>query len=152
MPITKFIITPLAYIEAGAESRQLGNSEPVVDGSTALVAFLDYCQFMKTQFHTISAVNRRGEDASKAISFPMQVDSFLLFCGMGRGDWETLKGDPINVADCSFIEMAIEAQQNEGGLIGEYASKMVQLLQDRKDKVEVSGTLSIEQITGMEVR
>lgn len=146
-----FKITPLTYIKAGQDALLLGEWEPVVDGDTAREAFLSYAKFMEDHYHTITWEGKNGK-GSKMVSYPLQVESFLLYCDMTMEEWAELKKDPLNLGTCSFIEMAIEAQQNEGGFIGEYQAKMVQMVQGKKEKVELSGSLAIEQITGMEVK
>lgn len=145
-------ITPLLYINAGQDALLAGGFESVVDGSTALRAYLSYAGFMETQYHSRISLNKAGKEVGRKISLPHQLEAFLLYIGMTQAAWDKLKEDPLNVGDCSFVEMAISAQQTEGGLVCEYQHKMVQLLQGRAEKVEHSGTLQIEPITGMEVK
>lgn len=145
-------ISPLLYINAGQDALLRGDFGSVDNGTTAMAAFLSYANFMATQYHRRVGINKGGKECGREISLPFQLEAFLLYIGMTEAKWKELKEDPLNLGDCSFIEMAISAQQTEGGLIGEYQHKMVQLLQGRAEKIEHSGAIQLEPITGMEVK
>lgn len=145
-------ITPLIYINAGREAIENEEFKVVENGTDAMQAFLSYADFMSTQYYKRVAINKAGRECGKQISLPFQLEAFLLYAGISVVKWKELKEDPLNLGDCSLIEMAITAQQTEGGLICEYQHKLVQLLQGRAEKIEHSGSVSIEPITGMEVK
>lgn len=146
-----FTLNPLIYINGGKQAREDLEIEPVVDGTTALESFLSYCKFMDTIPHVEIFMTKNGQ-GQKNKDRPFMMESFFLYCGITQSDWDELKANPLNLHDLDFIEMAVLAQLAEGSLLGDYMSKMAQILQGRKEKIEISGSMSVEVITGMEVK
>lgn len=147
-----FKISPLDYINAGKALREGKVFEKPTDCESLAEAFFKYAEYIREKYYTIESVNKKGDDTSKVISAPMQVESFRLFAGLSRSEYEALVGDPTTAAVHALIEDAINSQQVEGAVIGVYSAKIVTILQGRKEKVEISGGLAIEQIIGMEVK
>ena len=82
----------------------------------------------------------------------MTIESFRLFAGINPVEYEELTGDPVAAAIGGTIEDAINSQQIEGALVGKYAASLIQVLQGRKTNVNLTGGITLEQITGMEVK
>ena len=147
-----FKISPLDYIEAGKDLRDAGKMQKPHDPESLAEAFFQYARYIREQYYTISSINKKGDDTSKTISAPMQVESFRLFAGLTKSEYDNLVGDPTTAAVHALIEDAINAQQVEGAVIGVYSAKIVTILQGRKEKLEISGGMTLEQIVGMEVK
>lgn len=148
---TLLIISPLVYIEAGQDARSRGEFDTVSDPDSLYIAFVSYCEMMKGHIATEEMYNKRGEDVSQSFSIPFQLETFWLYANIQRAEWDALKGNPENVGICTLIEDAINSQQIEGALIGKYMAKIVTILQQRAEKVELSGSVAVEQITGIKV-
>ena len=147
-----FKISPLDYIEAGKDLRGTGKMQKPHDPESLAEAFFQYARYIREKYYTISSINKKGDDTSKTISAPMQVESFRLFAGLTKSEYDNLVGDPTTAAVHALIEDAINAQQVEGAVIGVYSAKIVTILQGRKEKLEISGGMTLEQIVGMEVK
>lgn len=149
---TTYKLTPLNYIREGEALRASGKLPEPHDDLTLAQAFIAYAEFMEGQFFTTQTVNKRGAVSEDKLSVPMQLESFRLFTGIRRDDWDKMATDPQCARAMSLIHDAVYCQQMEGALIGAYMAKMVQLIQERKEQLEVTGSMAFEQITGMEVK
>lgn len=149
---TTYKLTPLNYIREGEALRASGKLPEPHDDLTLAQAFIAYAEFMEGQFFTTQTVNKRGAVSEDNLSVPMQLESFRLFTGIRRDDWDKMANDPQCARAMSLIHDAVYCQQMEGALIGAYMAKMVQLIQERKEQLEVTGTMAFEQITGIEVK
>ena len=149
---TTYKLTPLNYIRGGEALRSAGKLPEPHDDLTLAQAFIAYAEFMEDQFFTTQTVNKRGAVSEDKLSVPMQLESFRLFTGIRRDDWDKMATDPQCARAMSLIHDAVYCQQMEGALIGAYMAKMVQLNQERKEQLEVTGTMAFEQITGIEVK
>ena len=150
MPSTH-IVTPLRYIEGGQDARLRGEFLVVSDPDSLYMAFVSFCEFMREEVYTEEAYNKRGEDVSTTVSVPLQLENFWLYAHLERSQWDKLYADPETAGMCTLIQDAFNAQQIEGAILGFYGAKMVQILQQRADKIELSGSVAVEQITGMTV-
>ncbi len=124
----------------------------VTDPDTLYMAFISFCEYMKDQFFTAERYNKKGDDVSIYVSVPLILENFWLYAHLERHDWDALKGSPENVAMCTVVEDAFNGQQLEGALLSLYSNKMVTIMQQRAEKVELSGSVAVEQITGMTVQ
>ena len=107
---------------------------------------------MQDNYFSQAHKNKNGEDCSVYISRPMTIESFRLFAGINPVEYGELTGDPVAAAIGGTIEDAINSQQIEGALVGKYAASLIQVLQGRKTNVNLTGGITLEQITGMEVK
>ncbi len=148
---TMQIISPLTYIDGGQAARLRGEFIEVTDPDTLYMAFISFCEFMSAQFYRVERFTKRGDDVSTKVSVPLLLENFWLYAHINRSEWDELKVKPDNVAMCTCVEDAFNAQQIEGSIMGLYVSKMVTVLQQRAERFEVSGAVAIEQITGMRV-
>lgn len=149
---TTYKMTPLNYIREGERLRADGKMPEPHDDMTLAQAFIVYAEFMEGQFFVTETTNKRGVVAEERLSVPMQIEGFRLFAGIRRDEWEKMASDPECATAMSLIHDAVYCQQMEGALIGSYMSKMVQLVQERREQLEVTGTMAFEQITGIEVK
>lgn len=149
---TTYKLTPLNYIREGEALRASGELPEPHDDLTLAQAFIAYAEFMEGKFFITKTVNKRGAVSEDYLSVPMQLESFRLFTGIRRDDWDKMANDPQCARAMSLIHDAVYCQQMEGALIGAYMAKMVQLIQERKEQLEVTGTMAFEQITGIEVK
>lgn len=152
MARSTYKMSPLAYMEEGQKRRDAGEFVKPTDAEELYFAFIEYCKFMQDNYFSQSHKNKNGEDCSVYISRPMTVESFRLFAGINPVEYEELTGDPVAAAIGGTIEDAINSQQIEGALVGKYAASLIQVLQGRKANVNLTGGITLEQITGMEVK
>lgn len=148
---TIYRLTPLCYIREGQRLRDESKLQQPHDDTTLAEAFIAYAEFMEGHFIEVETANKRGVINVDQRSVPMQLESFRLFAGIKREEWDKMTTDPECSRAVSLILDAIYCQQMEGALLGVYTARMVQLIQDRKDQLELSGTMAFEQIIGMEV-
>lgn len=145
-------MSPLTYIEEGQKRRDAGEFVKPTDAEELYFAFIEYCKFMKEEYFSHTHKNKAGEDCSIYISRPMTIEAFRLFAGLSPVEYGELTGDPVAAATGGIIEDAINSQQIEGALVGKYAASLIQVLQGRKTNVNLTGGITLEQITGMEVK
>lgn len=149
---TVYKFSPLNYIREGEALRKQGKFTIPRDDLTLAQAFIEYAEFMEDQVFLTISTNKRGVETTDTLSVPMQLESFRLFAGIRRDQWDEMATNPDCSKAMSLIHDAVYCQQMEGALIGAYMAKMVQLIQERKEQLEVTGSMAFEQITGMEVK
>ena len=152
MARSTYHMSPLIYIEEGQKRRDAGEFVKPTDAEELYFAFIEYCKFMRDQYFLHAQTKRTGEDCSINISRPMTIEAFRLFADLNPVEYEELTGDPVAAAIGGTIEDAINSQQIEGALVGKYAASLIQVLQGRKTNVNLTGGITLEQITGMEVK
>lgn len=152
MARSTYKISPFVYIEEGKKLRDAGEFVKPSSPEELYLAFIEYCKYMSENYFTHVQKNKMGVDCSVDISRPMTIETFRLFTGLNPIEYGELTGDPVSAAVAGVIEDAIHSQQIEGALIGKYQAQLIQILQGRKTNVNVTGGISIEQITGMEVK
>lgn len=152
MARSTYKMSPLAYMEEGQKRRDAGEFVKPTDAEELYLAFIEYCKFMQDNYFSQAHKNKNGEDCSVYISRPMTIESFRLFAGINPVEYGELTGDPVAAAIGGTIEDAINSQQIEGALVGKYAASLIQVLQGRKTNVNLTGGITLEQITGMEVK
>ncbi len=135
-------LSPLAYIRAGAELRELGVIEEVTDLETLVSAFMHYLKFMERRLASYKSETR---------PIPLTWEGFRVFSGCTAQKYEELTSPPDGALVHSLISDCINGQWAEGAVTGLFSAKAMQLIGGFKEKVEVSGAVAIEQITGMEV-
>ena len=145
MARSTYKMSPLAYMEEGQKRRDAGDFVKPTDAEELYFAFIEYCKFMKDNYFSQA-------HCSVYISRPMTIESFRLFAGINPVEYGELTGDPLAAAIGGTIEDAINSQQIEGALVGKYAASLIQVLQGRKTNVNLTGGITLEQITGMEVK
>lgn len=152
MARSTYKMSPLAYMEEGQKRRDAGDFVKPTDAEELYLAFIEYCKFMKDNYFSQAHKNKNGDDCSVYTSRPMTIESFRLFAGINPVEYGELTGDPVAAAIGGTIEDAINSQQIEGALVGKYAASLIQVLQGRKTNVNLTGGITLEQITGMEVK
>lgn len=145
------ILSPLRYIEAGRTAAANEEFNALTTPEELYRCFLSFCTFMREQLFEVAMVNKHGIDVSRRFSIPLIIENFWLYGGLQRGDWEKLAAEPDTAGMCSLISDAINGQQLEGAMLGLYMPKMVQIVQQRAEKIENTVGLNLEQITGMQV-
>ena len=115
-------------MEEGQKRRDAGDFVKPTDAEELYFAFIEYCKFMKDNYFSQAHKNKNGDEYGE------------------------LTGDPVAAAIGGTIEDAINSQQIEGALVGKYAASLIQVLQGRKTNVNLTGGITLEQITGMEVK
>lgn len=144
-------LSPLLYIQAGQEARARREFVQVVTDDDLYITFVSFCEYMKDNYMQKAHYNKYGDDLSQYTSIPLLLENFWLFAGICRPDWDKLNAAVDTAPMCTLIRDAFEAQQIEGAILGVYTAKMVTIIQQRAEKIEHSGGLVIEQITGMQV-
>lgn len=96
-----------------------------------------------------------NEIANLPTARPYSIDGLCLHLGVGANWFRTLKARENLTADflevIDLIETVIRTQKIEGATVGAFNANIVSRELGLVDKKELSGKLSVEQITGMRV-
>lgn len=151
-----YLISPLDYIEAGNRARKINDWDTLTSESTHIDVynhFLKFLEYMKDKYYDETYVNRQGiEKIAKTKSAPILIENFILFAGLLPEEWEQLKTKKDTAGFCLLVEEAFRTQLKEGAIIGVYNNTMVSKILGLTDKKEFSGAVTMEQVTGMDIK
>lgn len=109
-------------------------------------------EWLKVQY-----VGKEGIRVTDPLKLPYTFEGFKVFCRPLYGSVEqyflnkdSLYNDFVSI--CSHIKEEIRCNQITGGLLGVYNPSITQRLNGLKENTELSGSLDLKQITGMEVK
>lgn len=121
---------------------------------------IDYFEWMSKKVWNKKEAIKSGDLAGTTMDVPtqtpMSIESFCLFADIDRTtllNYESNK-DPYKdfFIVTTRIKDIIESQQFEGATVGAYNPNIIARKLGLTDKKEVSGELSVKQITGMEIK
>jgi len=102
-------------------------------------------------------VGRDGVRDYEELETPLTYDGFQAFGYENKLTVHHYFDNPEGAYDdyrevCTRIKQVIRDDQIIGGMVGQYNASITQRLNGLADKKEQSGTISIQQITGMEIK
>ena len=97
------------------------------------------------------------EERAEPLERPLTLEGFELFCWDEVGCVEDYFKNTNKAYDefspiCSRIRKEIRRDQIEGGMVGQYNPSITQRLNNLKEQTESESKISIEGITGMDIK
>ena len=97
------------------------------------------------------------EERAEPLERPLTMEGFEIFCWNIVGEVEDYflnrdKRYSEYTAICSHIRKEIRRDQIEGGMVGQYNPSITQRLNNLKEQTESESKISIEGITGMDIK
>ena len=120
--------------------------------------FLRYKQDVKANPRIKSVFGgKEFEERAEPLERPLTMEGFEIFCWDEVGQVEQYfknvdKRYEEFIPICSRIRKEIRRDQIEGGMVGQYNPSITQRLNGLKEQTESESKISIEGITGMEIK